>query len=145
MRLGLNSRLDELQAAILRTAVLPRLAAATDRRREIAARYLAELVNEKLIVPAPPASSASVWHLFPVFVVDADQRDAFQAYLREQRIGTAVHYPILASAQQAWDVPEPPSAYPVADRMALSELSLPIHPYLSDEDLTRVIAACNAW
>lgn len=145
VRLGLNSRLDELHAAILRTAVLPRLAAATDRRRAIAARYLAELRNEKLIVPGAPEDSASVWHLFPVFVVDGDERDAFQAYLREQQIGTAVHYPILASAQEAWDAPEPPSTYPVSDRLARTELSLPIHPYLSDEDLTRVIAACNAW
>lgn len=145
VRLGLNSRLDELQAAILRTAVLPRLAAATARRREIAARYLAELRNERLIVPAAPAGSGSVWHLFPVFVADPDARDALQAQLREQGIGTAVHYPILASAQQAWDAPEPASAYPVADRLARSELSLPIHPYLTDEELTRVIDACNAW
>lgn len=145
VRLGLNSRLDELHAAVLRTAVLPRLVAGTERRREIATRYRAELDNEQLLVPGVPEGSSSVWHLFPVFVVDADRRDAFQAYLREQRIGTAVHYPILASAQEAWDAPEPPSAYPVADRLARTELSLPIHPYLSDEDLTRVIAACNAW
>lgn len=145
VRLGLNSRLDELHAAILRTAVLPRLERATARRREIADRYRAELRNERLVVPPVPVGSTSVWHLFPVLVSDPDQRDAFQAYLREQQIGTAVHYPILASAQEAWESPEPPSAYPVADRLARSELSLPIHPYLDDADLSRVIAACNAW
>lgn len=142
--LGVNSRLDELQAAILRTAMLPRLAAWTARRREIARVYRASIDNPGLVVPGVPAGSDSVAHLFPVL---AARRDDFLAHLAERRIQGSVHYPHLASNQAALrGVPfEISSSLTHAEAFAASEVSLPIHPFLSDADIARVIDACNSF
>ena len=141
---GLNSRLDELQAAILRTAVLPGLRVALDRRAAIAERYLNGIRNHRIVV-RPPATP-STWHLFPVFVASVADRDALQAHLTQHEIQTAVHYPILASAQLALaDLDIGARDFPVAQRLADTEVSLPIHPYLSDDDVDRVIESCNSW
>lgn len=140
---GLNSRLDELHAAVLRSAMLPRLGAALERRGAIANAYLDGIDHREIRLPEPAAPST--WHLFPVFAPDADRRDALQQHLREAGIQTGVHYPILASAQQAVPAPEPGTTYPVAQRLAETELSLPIHPYLPNDQVAAVIAACNAW
>lgn len=140
---GLNSRLDELHAGVLRTAMLPRLEQALRRRREIADRYLNTIDHQAIRVPALPVEDSS-WHLFPVFV-EGGARDALKAWLAEADVQTAVHYPILASAQQALPQPEDPLQYPVAHRLATSELSLPIHPYLSDDAIDQVVSAVNAW
>jgi dTDP-3-amino-3,4,6-trideoxy-alpha-D-glucose transaminase len=142
---GLNSRLDELHAAVLRSAVLPRLEAGTARRAAIADRYLDGLANPRLRAEAAPAGSTSVWHLFPVFVSDAAERDAFREHLTARGIATAIHYPILASAQEALETPQPTAEFPVGDRLARTEVSLPIHPYLDDTAVARVVDACNAW
>lgn len=140
---GLNSRLDELHAAVLRSAMLPRLGRALERRAAIAAAYLEGITHPGIRLPAPAAPS--VWHLFPVFTPDEAKREALQQHLRDAGIQVGVHYPILASAQQAVPNPEPGSNYPVAQRLADTELSLPIHPYLPDDQVSTVIAACNAW
>ena len=143
--LGLNSRLDELQAAILLTALLPRLAKFTARRQAIAARYLAKLRHPCLVIPPAPALSASVWHLFPV-IVEGD-RERFRQHLSGQRVGSAVHYPGLIPEQPAMKAApcETAGSLAVAGRFAQREVSLPIHPYLSEDDVSRVIEACNRW
>lgn len=145
-RLGLNSRLDELQAAILRHAFLPRLGSWTERRRAIASRY-SDGIRHEAVMPLPvPARSQSVWHLFPV-VVPARRREEFRAHLRGHGVTTAVHYPRLIPAQGALAgqrfevVGELVRAQELADR----EASLPIHPYLSAEEVDRVIASVNSW
>jgi dTDP-3-amino-3,4,6-trideoxy-alpha-D-glucose transaminase len=145
-RLGLNSRLDELHAAILQTAVLPRLTAWTARRRQVAAAYLAGIRHTGVHLPAPAQAAEPVWHLFPVLVAPAE-RDSFQAHLRAAGIESAVHYPRLIPEQNALaDV-----AFEVvgdlhrAKRFAAGEVSLPIHPHLSDSDVERIITAVNAW
>lgn len=143
---GLNSRLDELHAAVLRRAFLPRLAGWTDRRREIAAQYLAGIQHRDIRpLPAPPHSH-SVWHLFPVHV-PAARREALMAYLRERGIGSGVHYPRLIPDQGALRDATFHVLGPLrcAQDLADSELSLPIHPYLSDDEVRRVIDAVNAW
>lgn len=144
---GMNSRLDELQAALLRTVQLPALTAQTARRAEIAERYLRDLSNPNVVVPPRPHASQSVWHLFPV-IIEGD-RESFRAHLKAAGIGTALHYPLLIPAQQAMAEVglqmEPESKYPRAARFAHQEVSLPIHPFMSDEDCSRVIAACNSW
>jgi dTDP-3-amino-3,4,6-trideoxy-alpha-D-glucose transaminase len=145
--LGLNSRLDELQAALLRSVQLPALAAQTERRRVIATRYLAELKNPGFVIPPVPVGSGSVWHLFPV-IVEGD-REAFRAHLKSHGVATGLHYPLLISAQQAMAAAgqplSPEGTFPVAERFAKQEVSLPLHPFLTDEDCARVIAACNSW
>jgi len=144
--LGLNSRLDELHAAILGDAFLPRLESWTERRRAIAQRYLAGIGHPGVRLLAPPSSSDPCWHLFPVFVA-ASARDDFRRYLEGCAIQTAVHYPRLipeqrALAQTPHDVR---GAMETAQELAAQETSLPIHPYLHDDDIDSIIAAVNAW
>lgn len=142
--LGLNSRLDELHAGILRTALLPRLAAWTARRREIAGVYLEGLRGAKGVkLPPVPDGSESVWHLFPT-VVQGDRAAAMKK-LADLGIQSAVHYPRLAPHQPALaQIPYEAPALPVADELAAQELSLPIHPFLTDAEVARVIDAVKS-
>ncbi|MCI0345139.1 MAG: DegT/DnrJ/EryC1/StrS family aminotransferase [Chloroflexi bacterium] len=142
---GLNSRLDELHAAILRRASLPRLAVWTVRRREIAGALLDGIANPRVRTQPAPAGSASVWHLFPVLV---DDREAFRRYLEAGGIHTGIHYPRLITEQDAL---REHGAYEIvgelanAARFAAAEVSLPIHPYLTAGEVERVIDLVNAW
>ncbi len=144
--LGLNSRLDELQAAILRDALLPHLEAFTRRRREIAERYRAGIRHPALELPPAPEGSQSVWHLFPLLV--AGERAAFQEHLRRHAIASGVHYPRLIPEQTAFrqvGAGRALTPLPRAEAFARREVSLPIHPFLSEGDVERVVASCNAW
>lgn len=143
--LGLNSRLDEVHAAILADALIPRLASYTARRRAIAERYRSSLANQRIVTPAPPEASASVWHLFPIIVEDG--RDALQAHLSALGIDAGVHYPTCIPDQPAMTGISSAASLGIenARRIARSELSIPIHPHLSDDDVDRVIHACNTW
>lgn len=143
VRLGLNSRLDELHAAVLRSALLPRLPGALARRSEIAVRYRQEIHNEHLSMLS--SRSSSTWHIFPVFVAESEQRDSLREHLKSFGVQSAIHYPILASAQEALNRPQNPEVFPVAHRLAQTEVSLPLHPYLTDDAVTRVISATNQW
>ena len=132
--LGVNSRLDDIQAAILR-ARLPFLQQWTARRREIAAVYRGALPGTlRAVVERDPGH---VYHLFPV---RAAGRDALQASLASNGIDTLIHYPVPLSEQPAFAAFQP-RACPVASRAARELLSLPLHPGLSDADVRQVIAA----
>lgn len=144
--LGLNSRLDELQAAILRSAILPRLAAGTEQRRAIAAAYLSNLANPAVTpLPAPPYSH-SVYHLFPVRIIHGN-RDTFMQHLHQHGIQSAIHYPHLIPDQPAMQNARFACATPLdsARSLANSEVSLPIHPYLTDAQVAHVIQTVNQW
>ena len=143
--LGMNSRLDEIQAAILLEALLPRLAEFTQRRRHIAAQYRENITSEALTIPEGPRGSDSVYHLFPILV--RGDRDSFRAHLRTCGIESAVHYPMLIPDQPALGgcKIEVPHSLVTAMHFTNREVSLPIHPYLSHEDVERVIDACNTW
>lgn len=144
---GLNSRLDELHAAILRDAMLPRLEPWTARRRAIAGTYREGLENPRVAVPPVPPRSRSVWHLFPV-ILATEKRSAFLRYLRERRIEAGVHYPRLIPDQRALHEGgefEVIGELEQARRLAGGEVSLPIHPFLTDDEVQRVIAVCHAW
>ena len=144
--LGLNSRLDEIQAAILRDAFLPDLRRLTRRRAEIAARYNREIRNPEISPPPAPEGSQSVWHLYPVLVSEA--RTQFREHLERAGVATGVHYPKLIPDQRALEELEGASALtPLARARDFStrEVSLPIHPLLSDDDVGRVVEACNSW
>ena len=131
--IGMNSRLDEIHAGILRTVFLPKLDASTKKRVAIAKRYISEIKNPKLIVPGAPPKSGSVWHLFPILV--------------EGGVQTGIHYPILISDQKALhSIPHHVDGKLThAKKYAEKEVSLPIHPYLSDDEISRVVKAANAW
>jgi dTDP-4-amino-4,6-dideoxygalactose transaminase len=135
---GLNSRLDELQAAVLR-ARLPRLPAWTARRRALAARYREQLPEG--IVPVRERDPGHVYHLFPVRV---PARDALSAHLATAGIGTLIHYPVPLSAQRAFAAYAPEEC-PVAARAAAQLLSLPLHPRLDDADVARVAHEVRAF
>jgi dTDP-3-amino-3,4,6-trideoxy-alpha-D-glucose transaminase len=136
---GVNSRLDELQAAILR-ARLPRLAEATARRRAGAGHYRSRLHGARLHVP-PEFEPGHVYHLFPVLT---PQREAFQAHMRQAGVETLIHYPVPIPRQPAaagWA----PAMCPVADRVTSEVVSLPLYPTLSPEALDEVAAAAVAF
>lgn len=145
--LGCNSRLDELHAAILRDALLPHLGGWTARRRAIAASYRQGIENPWIFLPPVPPGSESVWHLFPVLVA-ADHRDGFLAHLKRWGIQAGVHYPRLIPDQRAlvagrdFEAVDPLAT---ARRFAAGEVSLPVHPFLEEEEVALVIEACNAW
>ncbi|MBS1675753.1 MAG: DegT/DnrJ/EryC1/StrS family aminotransferase [Actinobacteria bacterium] len=141
VELGLNSRLDELQAAILRSAQLPRLERHLARRREVAARY-DEALRGTSLRPIETAGGRSARHLYPVEVED-DPVGAFQR-LRDAGIGVGRHYPFVCSDQPAaGGIGVAVGDLAVARRLAARELSLPIHPYLTDDEVEAVITACR--
>ncbi len=139
---GMNSRLDELQAALLRVR-LPALDAENARRREIAAMYRAAIRHPEVAVPAAPAEAAEhVWHLF---VVRSERRDALQAHLTAQGVQTMVHYPIPPHRQGAYAKGELAGEWPITDAMHAEVLSLPMGPCLTDAEVARVVEAVNAF
>jgi dTDP-3-amino-3,4,6-trideoxy-alpha-D-glucose transaminase len=144
--IGYNSRLDELQAALLRRVYLPRLAGWTARRRQVAAAYLAGIDNPGVLPIAPPAWTESAWHLFPVRV-DPARKKHFMSYLKQNEVASGEHYPTPIPDQIALrDAPfEQLGECATAKAIAASEVSLPIHPYLTDGEVSRVIEVCNGW
>jgi dTDP-3-amino-3,4,6-trideoxy-alpha-D-glucose transaminase len=146
-RLGLNSRLDELHAAILRDAFLPNLEKWTTARRSIATRYLGEIRNAGLALPAFGSANDSVWHIFAVLVT-AGSRDEFQAHLRSRGITTSVHYPQIIPDQPALagaGFGDYSTRLENARQFARREVSLPAHPFMTDAEIETVIQACNNW
>jgi len=141
--LGVNSRLDELQAAILR-AQLPHLDAMNARRREIAARYdrgLAGISGLTLPLTAP-ADLSFVYHLY---VLRSPARDRLRQLLAERGVAAQVHYPIPSHQQPAFAKARvPTSGLPVTNRVCNEVLSLPMYPELSDAEVDEVIAAVHA-
>ena len=141
--LGVNSRLDELQAALL-AAKLPELDAENGRRREIALRYIEGINHPQVRLPSLPAQpSEHVWHLF---VVCCPQRKALQEHLAEQGVGTVIHYPTVPHRQAAYaDTPFAQFSCPVSEWLAGEVLSLPLSPALTDEEAEFVVEAVNAF
>jgi dTDP-4-amino-4,6-dideoxygalactose transaminase len=137
---GWNSRLDEIQAAVLRER-LPRLPAWTTRRRDIAGRYRAELTGGPVTVP-PLCDPGHVHHLFPVLTPD---RAGLMAHLERAGIGAIIHYPIPIPRQPALAGVAAPDTCPVADRVCREICSLPLHPHLTDSDVDAVVAAVTRW
>lgn len=144
--IGYNSRLDELQAGIMRHAYLPRLAAWMERRRSVASRYLDAIRNPALRVPGPPPGSESCWHLFPVLAA-AERKPAFIEHMKQYGVLCGQHYPLAIPCQPALQRAsfEMESDCAAARQWCAAEVSLPIHPYLEDAEVDRVIEACNAW
>lgn len=137
---GVNSRLDELQAALLRVK-LGRLEADNERRRVLAQRYLAGVRHPALVLPQVAPHNEAVWH---VFVVRCPDRSGLQKHLQQQGIGTLIHYPIPPHRQSAY-ADWAGRSLPLTERIHAEVLSLPLSPVMSDADADAVIAACNAW
>jgi dTDP-4-amino-4,6-dideoxygalactose transaminase len=134
---GFNSRLDELQAAIL-GARLPSLGKWTDRRRELAARYRVALAGAPVDLPV----ECDTGHVYHLFVVRTPKRDMLQAHLAAEGIETLVHYPLPIPRQAAFRA-FAPAECPVAARVCAEIVSLPLHPRMEDEDVAAVAAAVH--
>jgi dTDP-3-amino-3,4,6-trideoxy-alpha-D-glucose transaminase len=140
--IGWNSRLDELQAALL-SVKLRRLAGHNARRREVAARYDDALDGTPLVRPVAPDWGTSVWHLY---VVRTPDRDALREHLGARGIQTGIHYPVPPHRQPAFaGSPLSRLHLPAAELIAEEALSLPMGPHLTDEQQERVIEAVRTF
>ena len=137
---GQNSRLDEIQAAVL-DVKLKYLDADNQRRREVAKRYLTEISNKKIILPTVLDDKGHVWHLF---VIRTEKRDKLQEYLTQHNIQTHVHYPIPPHKQKAYTAWNKWS-FPITEKIHDEVLSLPISPVLSDGEVAYVIRIINGY
>ncbi|MEO8677556.1 MAG: DegT/DnrJ/EryC1/StrS family aminotransferase [Vicinamibacterales bacterium] len=136
---GVNSRLDELQAAILR-ARLPYLKGWTERRRAIAKQYRQALDGASIVVPRE-FDAGHVYHLFPVLT---PHRAAFQNHLAGRGVETLIHYPVPIPRQPAL-APFQPARCPIADRVCEEVVSLPMYPALSDQQVASVAEAVRSF
>ena len=143
---GYNSRLDEIQAAVLRVK-LRYLDVDNDWRRTVARRYMEFINNRRIVIPSANGMGAdgdlsdNVFHLFPVL---CEERDRLQQWLMQHGVQTIIHYPIPPHKQKCyreWNG----LSLPVTERIADEELSLPIAPYLSLDDADKVIEAVNSF
>lgn len=143
--IGMNSRLDEIQAAIMSHALLPRLQQSTECRRAIAAFYRSFISHPRIAIPPEPVNSRSVYHLFPILI--KGNRESLRQHLRSLGIETAIHYPAIIPDQPAMAQSKFSStdSLVTARQFADCELSLPIHPELTERDLQRVVDGCNSW
>ena len=151
---GVNSRLDEIQAAFL-LAKLPHLDAWNARRREIAARYVGEVKNPLLRLPEIPADPREhVWHVFTVRTQDRATREVLQRHLESRGIGSLIFYPIPPHRQEAYAASPDGTEFllpadrlegkfPIAENLADTVLSVPVSQVLTDEEVTEIIGALN--
>jgi dTDP-4-amino-4,6-dideoxygalactose transaminase len=137
--LGVNSRLDEIQAAILR-ARLPFLRGWTARRRTIAAIYRRGLESASFVVPAEH-DNGHAYHLFPIL---SGSRQALQTHLQAAGVETLIHYPVPITRQPALRAAQPADC-PVADRVCGEVLSLPMYHSLPDQSVARIVDAARAF
>jgi dTDP-4-amino-4,6-dideoxygalactose transaminase len=138
--LGFNSRLDELQAIFLRTK-LPYLDADNKRRIQIATRYLSEINNEKISLPVHKGATDHVFHLFVIRVKD---RLEFMEYLKDNGVGSLIHYPIPPHKQEALSELGNLS-FPVCEQIHREVVSIPISPVMMDNEVSQVISILNEY
>ena len=138
---GLNSRMDELQAAVLNIK-LKYISHENETRREVAKKFIAGITNPKITLPENPIDEKEhVWH---VFVIRTENRDALQTYLTEKGIQTIIHYPIPPHKQQAYKEYNDLS-FPVTEKMHEEVLSLPISSVLEEEEIETIIKIINEF
>jgi len=142
---GVNSRLDEMQAAMLRVK-LQHLDAETQRRKEIALAYAKGITHPALSQPIPANSTLASLenHVFHLYVIRTAEREALQAHLANTGIQTLIHYPIPPHQQRAYSQWSE-KTYPLTEAIHQQVLSLPISPVMTDDQVDAVIAACNSF
>ncbi len=142
MVVGTNSRLDELQAGLLRVK-LKHLPEFNAERCRLANKYLAEIKNPHVQLPKVRPGADSTWHQF---VIHTDKRDELQNYLKSQGIGTLIHYPIPPHLSEAYQyLGKKRGDYPIAEKYADEVLSLPMYNGMTEEEQQMVIDAINTF
>ena len=137
---GLNSRLDEIQAAILQVK-LRHLDKDNERRKEIARYYIENITNPAIITPEVKDWDANVFHIFPI---RCGQRDELQKYLAEKDVQTIIHYPVPPHKQacyREWNN----LSFPITEQIHREELSLPISQVLTDAEAEMVVKIVNSF
>lgn len=137
---GVNSRLDEIQAAVL-SIKLKYLDADNTRRREIAKFYCDNIHNSKIILPRNPANDSHVWHLF---VVRTEDRLDLQQYLKNYNIETQIHYPTPIHKQKAYREWED-QLFPISEKIHREVLSLPMSPIMTDKEVQKIVDVVNSY
>ena len=138
--IGVNSRLDEIQAAIL-SIKLKYLDSDNNRRREIAKIYLSKIKNNKIILPTGPNNKTNVWHLFVIRLKD---RDKFMKYMLENEIQTSIHYPVPPHKQKALKKYYNLSL-PLSELIHNEVVSLPMSPCLSNHEVEKIVSIINNY
>ncbi len=139
---GFNSRLDELQAGILRVK-LSHMDEWTCERQNIAKYFMNNINNTKVTLPAKCEREQNVWHIFPVFVED---REEFMSYMDSKGIKTLIHYPIPVHLQESYkELGYGKGDYPVAEKLAKQEVSLPLWVGMTDNEMKEIVDAINAF
>lgn len=142
-QLGLNSRLDELQAALL-SVRLRSLSLFTERRRQIASIYRSQIRNDRIKLLSEPIQVEN--HAYHLFVVTCEQRDRLAKYLLDNGIETYVHYPIPVHIQPPCrDLRRDPSGLTATEQHSKTCLSIPCHPQMTDSDLATIVYAANSF
>jgi dTDP-4-amino-4,6-dideoxygalactose transaminase len=142
---GVNSRLDSLQAAVLRVK-LPLLDAETAGRQKNADRYRANLADAGLSIGLPQPASYQTRHVYNQFVIRAPRRDQLKAYLRENGVGTEIYYPLSLHQQDCFrDLGYREGDFPESERAAREVLALPIHSALAEQDVDYVCQQIRAF
>jgi dTDP-4-amino-4,6-dideoxygalactose transaminase len=137
---GINSRLDEMQAAIL-AIKLKHLDDENARRRAIAANYVTHIDNRLITLPNLADGKSQAWHLF---VIRCDDRKGFMSYLSDSGVQAQIHYPTAPHKQVALQGMTTES-FPITEKIHDTVVSLPLNPTLSDDEVCRVIEVCNAY
>lgn len=137
---GINSRLDEMQAAIL-LIKLKYLDKENEKRRKIAERYLKNIKNDKLLLPEVIDKKSHVWHVFAVLT---KERNKFAEYLSNRGIETLVHYPIPPHKQKAYSEWSK-QKYPITDEIHKTEISLPLYQSMREKEILQIIKACDEY
>ncbi len=138
---GRNSRLDEIQAAVL-DVKLRHLDEDNHLRQQVAAYYYDNINNPLIILPKRLPDEKNVYHQFPIL---CERRDALQEYLKQNEVQTLIHYPIPPHLQECYETAWNGLALPITERLALQELSLPISQVMSDQDMTQVVEVLNRF
>lgn len=144
---GRNSRLDEIQAAIL-DVKLKYIDEDVKLRQQVAKYYYDNINNPLITLPEHLDDANNAYHLFPIIVKGKENRDRLQTYLAENGIGTVCHYPIAPHkqecyAKETWNTPQ--LSLPITERLADEELSLPMSPCMIEEEVKRVVEVINEW
>ncbi|CAL2078983.1 dTDP-3-amino-3, 6-dideoxy-alpha-D-galactopyranose transaminase [Tenacibaculum sp. 190524A02b] len=137
---GVNSRLDEIQAAMLRIK-LKYLNKEIEKRRKIANYYLLNITNQNIVLPVLKSQENHVWHLF---VIRTAKRDELAEYLKMNGVQTLIHYPIPPHLQKAY-IEFKDSSFPITEGIHKEVLSLPISPVLSIDEVSEVVKLINEW
>lgn len=139
---GTNSRLDEIQAGLLRVR-LTHIKELEEDKRKICLRYLKELENEKILLPKIREGATHIWHQF---VIRTDKRQALIDYLNEKEIGTIIHYPIPPHLSEAYRYLQiPKGSLPITEKYAETVLSIPLYNGMTEEEQMYVIEAINGF